>query len=445
MRLIDIANNALSEAKRKGATDAEVCISEIQKTSVSLQDNAIHIATVDMAGWTGIRTFKGNSVGFSAVNSQDIDKINSTIDEAMGIARIAPPDKNNVLPEPTSIRWIKGMYDSKIADLELDKAISMAIEMLDYAKGVDKRVTVDGGGVDVVHSKTAIVNSKGVKSSMKGTSLTHFIMGMAKDGDIVSSFDFGFGGSRNLDEVDVKKSSITFGKNVIASLGAKPGKTFKGTVILEPEALDEIVIYPLIWSMYAENIQMGSSRLADKLGNKIASSQLTIKDWGRAPGRIGSSPFDREGLPPKRLYPVYKGKFHEMYHNTKTATRYGVESTGHAGGSAGNVPSISCTNVYVKPGKESLADIIADTKLGITVKRFSGNIDPSSGDFSGTVKGGYLIENGKKTTPLIGTMISGNMFDLIKSISAISSDTSDLITSVLPHIRFEGVSVSSAK
>lgn len=297
MRLIDIANNALSEAKLKGATDAEVCISETQRTSVSLQDNAIHIATVDSTGWTGVRTLKGNSVGFSAVNSLELDKINSTIDEAIGIAKIAPPDKNNVLPEPTGIRWIKGMYDSKIADLELEKAISMAIEMLDSAKNVDKRVTVDSGGIDVIHSKTAIVNSKGIKSSMKDTSLTHFIMGMAKDGDVVSSFDFGFGGSRNLEEVDVRKSAEEFGKNVVASLGAKPGKTFKGTVILEPHALDEIILYPLIWSMYAENIQMGSSRLADKLGNKIASSQLTIKDWGRAPGRIGSSPFDREGLP----------------------------------------------------------------------------------------------------------------------------------------------------
>jgi hypothetical protein len=65
--------------------------------------------------------------------------------------------------------------------------------------------------------------------------------------------------------------------------------------------------------------------------------------------------------------------------------------------------------VIVKPGDTTLEEIIQDTKLGILVGRFSGNIDPSSGDFSGSVKGGYLIENGKKTQPLLGTMIAGNI------------------------------------
>ncbi|MEZ4812444.1 MAG: metallopeptidase TldD-related protein, partial [Caldisericia bacterium] len=85
----------------------------------------------------------------------------------------------------------------------------------------------------------------------------------------------------------------------------------------------------------------------------------------------------------------------------------------------------------------------ADTKLGILVGRYSGDIDPSSGDFSGSVKGGYLIENGRKTQPLLGTMIAGNIYDCIQNISAISSDTVSLIDVFIPSIRLEGVTVSS--
>jgi PmbA protein len=106
-------------------------------------------------------------------------------------------------------------------------------------------------------------------------------------------------------------------------------------------------------------------------------------------------------------------------------------------------PGCGPSTVFVKPGDDSLENLIRDTKQGILIKRFSGNVDHQSGDFSGIVKGGYLIENGKLTTPLLGTMIAGNLFQCINNISGITSDTEDLINIVAPAIRVEGVTVTS--
>ena len=127
----------------------------------------------------------------------------------------------------------------------------------------------------------------------------------------------------------------------------------------------------------------------------------------------------------------------------RSAARDKTVSNGHAAGPANSSPSSGPTTLFVTPGKDSLENLIADTKKGLLIKRFSGNVDPQSGDFSGIVKGGYMIENGKITTPLLGTMIAGNLYKCLENISGISSDIEDLISFVTPAIRTEGVAITS--
>ncbi|MEE8636774.1 MAG: metallopeptidase TldD-related protein, partial [Dehalococcoidia bacterium] len=77
------------------------------------------------------------------------------------------------------------------------------------------------------------------------------------------------------------------------------------------------------------------------------------------------------------------------------------------------------------------------------VTRFSGFPEPVSGNFSGVVKGGFLIEEGKLTRPLIETMISGNLFEILAKVSGLSCETERISTLVTPHIRIEDVSITA--
>src|SRR5207247_65832 len=70
-----------------------------------------------------------------------------------------------------------------------------------------------------------------------------------------------------------------------------------------------------------------------------------------------------------------------------------TESTGNAGGSPKIPPIVSTTNIVVKPGKSKLEDLISDMDRGIIVNRFSGNVNPVYGDFSGVVKGRHYVKN----------------------------------------------------
>ena len=58
---------------------------------------------------------------------------------------------------------------------------------------------------------------------------------------------------------------------------------------------------------------------------------------------------------------------------------------------------------------------------GLYVQRFSGTVDPASGDFSGVAKSARWIEGGEVAFPVKETLIGGNVFDLLKRVLALSS------------------------
>ena len=80
---------------------------------------------------------------------------------------------------------------------------------------------------------------------------------------------------------------------------------------------------------------------------------------------------------------------------------------------------------------------------GLLVSRFSGNADPISGDFSGVAKAAYLIKDGKIERAVAGTLIAGNVFEALKTLSGISREQESVFNYTLPYLRLEGISITA--
>jgi PmbA protein len=170
---------------------------------------------------------------------------------------------------------------------------------------------------------------------------------------------------------------------------------------------------------------------------------FTMEDDATLKGGVDSSTFDREGVPRARLPLIREGVLQSYLYNTYCARKENRTSTGHASGGTRTVPGIASTNVLISPGEPTLEELVEDTKKGVLVTRFSGPPNPFSGEFSGVVKGGFLIEDGKRTRPLLGTLIAGNVFDLLSDVSGLSKETRRVMSLVSPYIRTENVSITS--
>lgn len=268
-------------------------------------------------------------------------------------------------------------------------------------------------------------------------------MGMAIEGKEVSSFDFQFGGSHYFKDIEVESTAVRFAENVVKSLGSKKCEPFKGTLILSPHAVVELILPTLVNSVNSNNVQKGRSSFAGKMEKEIACKELTIADDATWSEGLSASSFDREGVPHKKLTIIDEGVLKSYLYNSYTAYRDEVKSTGHASGDEESSPGVGPTNIIFNEGKSNFKDMLSEVKKGILVTRFSGNVNPVSGDFSGVVKGGHLISNGERVHPLRETLIAGNIFELLLDISSISKKREKVFNILAPYIRVEDISVTS--
>jgi PmbA protein len=441
--LLALCEEAVLLAQRRGAEEAEAYGVDGRQTEVFLERNDVKLGKAQVRSGIGLRVIRSKGLGFASVNSLDKGRLKDMADRAIALASKAPPDPNNQLPDPGPVRRVEGIYDKESESLTPEDVLEYATGMLRAAKEYDPRVTVDSGTFDASVGERAIFTSRGTEGSERSSTFTYYMLAFARDGQDVGSFDYLFEGTHRVREIAAEEMGLRLGERVVASLGARRSKTFKGTVVMNPYTVQPLVADLLASALDANNVQKGMSRLAGKLEAEIATPLLTIRDDGLLPGGLGSGAFDREGVPHKPLMLVERGRLLGYLYNAYTAAREGRRTTGHASGDQRNVPTIGPTNFILEPGHTSKEDLIGEVDSGILITRFSGWPQAVSGDFSGAVKGGFLIERGEIVHPVKETLIAGNIFELLKSLSGVSRELENVFNYRLPYLRFDGVSITS--
>lgn len=441
--MIELGELAVKKALELGADEAEAYLVKGKMFYVSFEANDIKLAKSEISDGIGIRVFKNKGLGFASVNTLLQEKVLDAVGNAVRLANLAPSDEGNRLPLPSgSLPQIKDLYDPDADKVGMEQILGYASMLLKTALNYDKRILVDSGVFAGSISENAVVNSKGIKVMEKGSSFDYGIMGMAQDQGEVSCFQYEFDTTRKISEINVIKVAMTFAEKVLKSLGAKKGETFKGTIFLEPEVFGDF-LGVVIGAVSAINVQKRMSRWFGQINQKVTSECLTIEDNGLLAGGPASSAFDREGVIRKPLKIINKGILNSYLYNSYSANKENRESTGHAIGGTRSIPAVGPSNVIVSTGEKSQVDLIKEIKKGLYVTRLSVQPNPFSGDFSGVVKGGFLIEDGELKRPVIETMIAGNIFTLLNQISGLSAERKKVGSFLLPYCRIEDVSITS--
>lgn len=439
--LLDWCRGAVALARRHGADQAEAFAQSVENVNSTIEKNDLQISKSLFETSVGIRAFVGRRVGFASTNHPE--RLEAACRDAVELAAASPEDPHNVLPEPEKADPIDGLFDPSSETFEAADAVRRTAEMLRLAERIDRRVTLNDGWFNAVSRFAAIANSKGLAAEERGSLFTYGVLATAREGDLVSSFDFQFDATRRVEEIDVATPVERVCASVLASLGAGRGRSFKGPVLFTPNAVSELFAATLLFQLNARNVLRGRSRWKDAIGGTVGVPELLLVDDGRRPGGVATSAFDREGVPHRSLVLIRDGILSSFLHNTYTAHASKASNTAHAAGSSHTIPDVGPTNLSLAAGDASLDEIIEDTPRGLLVRRFSGNVDPISGDYSGAVKAAQLIEDGKLTRPVSGTLIAGNLFEAMRRISGISRERQRVFSLELPNLRVEDVSVTA--
>lgn len=447
--LLGLAERAVAAALAAGAQEAEACAGGERELKVGFQRGDLGSVANSRETTLGLRVYVDGRLGFVTTNrGQDLEALAA---EAVAIARASPPDPNNGLPEPLAVPPMPALVASDLALLGPERLAALGSELMAMVVGTrDPRcpgaqVAVDTMDLSVHDSARAVVSSKGVRQAHRSASASGGIFGMAIEDGQPGSFSYDGDAVRSAAELPeaLDRSFRRFADKCLGAMGAGHGESFRGPIIVPAEVLGELLLDAMLRGLCADAVRQGTSPFAGRLGERIAVPGFTLIEAGAGLDGHPITPFDREGLPRQRRTLVQDGVLSAFLYDAYEARCAGTTSTGHASGGASTLPRVAPACVEVGAGSHTLAEL-SDLPRAVVVTRFSGSIEGSSGDFSGVVKGGFLISGGERR-PVMETTIAGNLWEALRSISGISRERESFFgMRLLPAIRIEDVSISAA-
>ena len=437
------AENAVQKALRMGAGMAEAYLSNGKELVIEVRN--AEVETMKLAGdrGLGIRVFNEGRTGFAFTTDLGDTAVDEMVSQAMANARSAEPDPRRTLPQPSPSYPQMDLYDPSIKAATVEHKIEMARNMENEARGFDRRVSViESSTYQDGEAEVILVNSHGISLQYSGAYCGMYIALVAGSGED-SQTGFALDYTLHLKDLDPVRLGKEAAHRAVRMLGAKPGRTQQAAVVLDPYIATGFlgVVAP---ALSAEAVQKGRSLFAGKVGQQVASELFNVVDDGTLANGIVSAPFDGEGVPTSKTVLIQKGVLQCFLHNTYTAAKDGVQSTGNGvRGSFKGTPEVGTTNFFLQPGSVSQEQIISEVNSGLYITEVMGlhTANPISGDFSFGASG-LWIENGKLSHPVRGLAVAGNIMDVIKNVDAVGSDLQFFGGKGAPTLRISRMSIS---
>lgn len=196
-----------------------------------------------------------------------------------------------------------------------------------------------------------------------------------------------------------------------------------------PVVLDSRVVCELfdafMPAFYARNVQDATSVLAGRIGQRVASDNITILEDPDFPGGMNCRRFDDEGVPTSRKFLVDGGVLQVYLYNRQGATAANRQPGGNGFKSEFNESvATGYTNILLRPGESTREALLKEMDAGLFITEVSGvfaGADPASGDFS-LISQGYLVERGQRGRAVQQITVAGNFFDMLCAVEAVGSD-----------------------
>ncbi|MFA5382390.1 MAG: TldD/PmbA family protein [Candidatus Micrarchaeia archaeon] len=416
----------IKELKQNKIKDYEIFYSKNDSTSIDTDKTNFNKKEHDYETGYGLRILKNNRIGF--VFFSDKKHIKSSIQTAIQISKIRPALKGfnfyNINPKMR----VK-TYDKKILNLTENEMKETIQNMLNKIKTTPISCMLIKNISDI-----NIINSEGLECSQKETSLiAHaYCSNQGQTGsDYYESYKY------DINSILKTASSASIKSNQ----KSKTIPSCKLPVILQNDALIELIDNLILTQMTGEKKYYKSSYLIGKENKIIASDLLTLYEdpFSEAYSKTN---FDGEGIEDDISVLINKGKFTGFVYDKETGAldkslKFGFCSRSNYK----SRPKIGFSNIHIKPGKDKNLEEL--NKNYIVIDELFGfhTANPTTGDFSLTIGGGYIFKNNKKQY-IQGNILSGNIYSLLKNIQNIESSVKMRGSYVLPRILIKELTIS---
>lgn len=444
----DLAERTVKKVIKMGASHCDVLAVDSRYVLAEIEKSSMKQASVVTDSGIGIRAFKRGASGFSYTTGYDpktIDRI-AELAVSQAAAGTSDPDFRD-LPGDDRPAKVDGLFEARIAKMQPDAVVDMAIGLSNSASS-DKRIVSVNAGVSAGLCTIALANSRGFSRTQKLTSFEVSAESVARSGSRMFSGIDGFWG-RRLDRGSIASSGKSAMDHALQGLRTKKIGTGDYPVVLDSLSAGFIFLTAIGGGVNAESIQRKRSYLAGQLGKTIGSDKLTVYDDPTLEWASGSYRFDGEGTPGKRRAIIDQGVLKSYLHDSYTAGKDGVRSTGNSSRGGANwsyrrPPSIHSSNIVVSKGDSSLDELIEETRKGVYLRITYDYPNLATGEFSGLMMESFLIDKGEIGPSIQQSTIGIGLIEMFTRVDMVGKRQRDAFGARVPPMRISKAKIGGS-
>jgi TldD protein len=420
-----LCQKVLAEALSKGGDFADLFFEHAISNRITLEDGKVNRASSNIALGVGIRTVKGDQVGYGF--TQDLIE-NSMLNAASTAATIASAEAKKPAGKFEHLK-LKNYYPLKtlLTSVPLKSKLPMIQSANDKCFALSPLIVKVRAGFYDQQKRILVVTSDGVKAEdLQPRNYLYATVVAEKNGkrerggwNLGGRMDFSFYTQAVTEEI--AKTAVDRALVLFDAVKPPAGEM---PVVLGPGVTGVLLHEAIGHGMEADFNRKKMSTYATMLGKKVAESFVTIIDDGTIPQLLGSINTDDEGVPGQRTVLVDEGILSSYMHDKISARHYKVKSTGNGRReSYQHFVQPRMRNTIMLAGQATPEDVIKNVDKGIYVQDVSnGQVRIGAGDFAFYVSQGRIIENGKLGAPIKDINIMGNGPKMLRNTTMLANN-----------------------
>jgi len=282
---------------------------------------------------------------------------------------------------------------------------------------------------------------------------------------------------RDLSDIEesLLKAGRKAGELAKKSADAKEGKEGTYDLIMSP-TVGANIFGNLLTGANPIMMIAGMSCLQGKMGERVSSEKLSVRDDPLVEGGMNSRPFDAEGTPSKRTSIIQNGEFTRLINNTSSAKlwkfmnwkklKFWVRPKTTSNSKLGQIGMTGTendprtlipqpSNYVFEPGNYSFEEMISSSRrptIYLTSNWYTRFTNMREGEFSTVPRDAmFLIKNGEIKKPLKNLRLKGNLIEMAKNVEAIGKELKQVkwwevaTPTFIPHIKVKDCKFTKAR
>lgn len=413
--MVAIAEQSLEEARKHGASSAEVGVDQGEGFSVTVRQGEIETIEQNRDKSLGVTVYFGHATASASTSDFSADAVRETVKAACTIARYTAEDSANGLADQSRLATVFPDLDLYHPwALSVEAATDLAKECEASARGADRRIVNSEGATLSTHGGQHLyANSHGFVGINQSSRHSISCAVIGKEGDGGMQRDYWYSVSRLASELE-SPSEIgrRAAQRTLRRLGGRQVATCRVPVLFEAPVASSLLSH-FIAAIRGSALYRNASFLQESLGEQIFSRGIRIHEQPHLKGALGSAGFDNEGVATTPREIVQDGVLDGYVLDSYSARRLGLETTGNAGG---------VHNLTLDPGELGFDQLLEALGTGLLVTELMGHgVNGVTGDYSRGAAG-FWVEQGEISHPVDEITIAGNLKQMFRGIRAVGSD-----------------------